>query len=96
LGFLILDIDYHCDGSKKVCGLWRLMIDKKYQGQGYGKAAMQTLINYVKNNLNPEIFRTSIVQGNEATEMLYKNLGFIPNGEYDGEEIVMLLDFRTV
>ena len=94
VGFLMLDIDCQCDGSHRVCGLWRLMIDKKYQGQGYGKAAMLMLIDYVKATYNPEVFRTSIVPGNEAAEKLYANLGFIPNGEYDGDEIVMVMELR--
>ena len=93
IGFMMLDIDYHCDGSQRTCGLWRLMIDEKHQGKGYGKAAMQSVIDYVKKTFNPKEFRTSIVPGNEIAENLYKNLGFMPTGEMDGGEIVMLLKF---
>ena len=36
--------------------------------------------------------RTSVVPGNETAEKLYSSMGFIPNGEFDGDEKVMLLD----
>ena len=96
VGFFMLDIDHHCDGSHKVVGLWRLMIDKKHQGKGYGKAVMLDVIKYVRSEYNPEAFRTSIVSGNDVAEKLYKSLGFIPNGEYDGDEAVMLLEFQKL
>ena len=93
VGFLMLDIDCHNDGSKRACGLWRLMIDKKYQGRGYGKAAMRLAITYVTENLAPEEMRTSFVPGNETAEKLYKSLGFVATGELDDGEIVMVLRF---
>jgi diamine N-acetyltransferase len=71
------------------------MVDKKYQGKGYGKAAMQEAIKHVISEYNPETFRTSIVPGNDAAEKLYKDLGFIPTGEIEGGEIVMVLELRA-
>ena len=94
VGFLMLGSDWDRDGSDKSYGLWRLMIDKKYQGQGYGKQAVQVLIDYVKQNFNPETFVTSVVPGNEAAEKLYASLGFTPNGEYDDDEKVMVLSLK--
>ena len=88
VGFLMLAID--C--SKKTCGIWRFMIDKKYQRMGYGKAAMQNVINYVKEKYKPNEINLSFVQGNEAAENLYKGVGFAANGKIDGDEIVMVLD----
>ena len=85
VGFLMIDIDYNCGSTKNACWLWRLMIDEKYQGQGYGKAAMQELIHYVKNVLKAKMFETSIVHGNETAEKLYGSLGFIRNGELECE-----------
>lgn len=34
----------------------------------------------------------SYVPGNDWAEKLYKEAGFVPNGEKDGEEIVLVLD----
>jgi len=67
------------------------LIDKKYQGKGYGKAAMLEVLSYVKDVLNPKIFRTSVVPGNDAARRLYIGLGFVPNGEFtDGEEVLIM------
>jgi len=96
VGFLMLDIDFHWYGDKNTCYLWRLMIDEKYQRKGYGKAAVQSAIQYLKDNINPDKIKTAFVPGNEAAEMLYKSLGFIANGEIDGDEIVMELNLRAV
>ena len=45
IGFVILDLIK----EKNKCFLWRFMIDKKYQGRGYGKMALTQVINYVKS-----------------------------------------------
>ena len=36
VGFVMLDLIT----KKNICFLWRFMIDKKYQGKGYGKIAL--------------------------------------------------------
>ena len=95
VGFLMVDIDPDLIGSHDLCFLWRFMIDAKYQGRGYGKAAMQEVINYVKTNFNPKIFETSVAPGNDAAEELYKGFGFVPNGKYVGDEKVLVLNLRT-
>jgi diamine N-acetyltransferase len=95
VGFLMVDIDPNLEGSNDLCFLWRFMIDAKYQGRGYGKAAMQEVINYVKTNFNPKTFETSTVPGNDAAEKLYISFGFMPNGEYHRDEKVLVLNMRN-
>jgi diamine N-acetyltransferase len=68
------------------------MIDKKYQGKGYGKAAMREFINFAKKNPECKTLITSFVPGNDSAEKLYRDYGFTPNGELDGEEIVMTME----
>ncbi len=65
--------------------LWRLMIGGEYQGRGYGKKAVELLIQHLKER---GIFRlkTSYGQGKGSPEEFYKKLGFVPNGEMYGEE----------
>jgi diamine N-acetyltransferase len=94
VGFLMLDIDCDCDGTRKTSGLWRLMMDKNHQNKGYGKAALEEAIKHIISEYNPETFRTSVVPGNDAAEKLYRNLGFEPNGEYDDDEMVMVKKMR--
>jgi Acetyltransferases len=92
VGFVMLDTDYNGGAANGICDLWRLMIDKKHQKKGYGKAAMHAVISYAKEELHSEKMRTSVVQGNTGAENLYMGLGFVPNGEMDGDERVMILD----
>lgn len=95
VGFVMLDIDYLCDGSNSICVLWRFMIDKNHQNNGFGRAAMDAVLQYVKANPRHDIFRTSFVAGNEIAEKLYKSVGFTETGELDGDEIVLTLDLRA-
>jgi len=94
VGFLMVDTDPNLVGSNDLCYLWRFMIDARYQGRGYGKAAMQEVIDYVKTNFNPKTFETSTTPGNDAAENLYRSFGFIPDGRYYGDEKVLVLNLR--
>ena len=73
VGFVMLDLII----EKNKCFLWRFMIDKKYQGKGYGKIALTQVIDYVKSlNVFDEI-KTSYVPSENGAEEFYKNFGFI-------------------
>ena len=73
--------------------LWRLMIDKKYQGRGYGKQAVQWALDFVKTfPCGPaECVWLSYEPENEKAKALYRAFGFVENGEWDGDEIVAVL-----
>ena len=70
--------------------LWRLMIDEKYQGQGYGTAALQAALAYMRTApCGPGAYCwLSYEPENHAAQCLYTRLGFKENGETDGDEIV--------
>jgi len=74
--------------------LWRFMIDQRYQKRGYGRDAIQLLIDYVKIFPDGEekLFSTSYVQGNDIAAKLYRELGFEENGEMDGDETVLVME----
>ena len=95
VGFVMIDIDPNLKGSHDLCYLWRFMIDKRYQGLGYGKAAMKEVIDYVKTNFDPITFGTSVVPENIIAEKLYNSFGFMPNGKYEHGEKVLVLNMRT-
>ena len=57
--------------------IMRLMIDKKYQRQGYGRATMIEVIRRLKLYPDVEIIATSYRQENEIAAKLYQSLGFI-------------------
>lgn len=73
--------------------IWRFMIDKAYQKQGFGKKAMQVAINYLRSWPcgNAEYCWLSYEPDNAGAKELYHSVGFLENGEMDGEEIVAVL-----
>ena len=69
--------------------LGRLMIDEKFQGKGYGKAATLEVIERLKQNEDCNEIYLSFVPENTGAEKLYKSVGFERTGELNGSEIVM-------
>lgn len=67
--------------------LWRLMVDGKYQGQGYGKKAVELLVDYVKTRPNANELLVSYGEGEAGPAKFYEKLGFVPNGEKYGDEV---------
>jgi diamine N-acetyltransferase len=71
--------------------LWRLMIAGPHQGKGYGRRAVQLLVEYVKTRPEADELLTSYVPIEGGPEGFYLKLGFEPTGEVDGGEVVMRL-----
>ena len=74
--------------------LGRLMIDEKYQGKGYGKAATLEVIERMRQIEDCKEFFLSFVPGNNGAEKMYSSLGFEKTGEIVDNEIVMRFDLR--
>lgn len=78
---------YGSFGPNRDTWIDRFMIDKKYQGQGFGRKAMMHLIKRVSKEYEVDIIYLSIVEENKAAYHLYSQLGFEymhekdPNGE---------------
>jgi len=77
VGFVMLDLII----EENKCFLWRFMIDKKYQGKGYGKIALSQVIEYVKSFKVFDNIGTSYVATDNSAEGFYKNFGFIESEE---------------
>ncbi len=56
----------------------RLMIDERYQGKGYGEAAMREVIRKMKLCPAVEMIGTSHHMDNQVASALYKKIGFVP------------------
>jgi diamine N-acetyltransferase len=69
--------------------LVRIMIDEKYQGKGYGRAAIGEVVEKVRENEDCDALYLSFVPENTGAEALYKSIGFEPTGEISHGEIVM-------
>ena len=76
---------------KGIYNIWRLMIDKRFQGKGYGKAALVLAVKYLKEKYNVSEIFLSFEPDNTVAEKLYSSIGFQRTGEVENNEIVMCL-----
>ncbi len=87
VGFLMLADD----PEEKEYFLWRMMVDAKYQGMGFGRRAMELLIEHVRTRPGATELCTSVVQAEGGPQGFYEKLGFRLTGEYEDDEAVMKL-----
>lgn len=72
-------------------GVWRFMIDAKFQGRGIGRAALLLVIEHVRSKNLFTSLQLSYVPGPACPEPFYLALGFRHTGRVDGDEIVLEL-----
>ena len=100
IGFLMIGFDVNSDdeGTPKIAkgnyNIWRLMIDKKFQGEGYGKKAMDLALEFINTfpSGTAKYCWLSYESDNNVARELYKSVGFVETDEKDGEEIVAILE----
>ncbi len=61
--------------------LWRIMIDEKHQGKGYGQQAVRLLVDRIQVSGNAKVLLTSHLKVDEAAGAFYEKLGFKYTGE---------------
>lgn len=76
---------YGAFGANPDTWIDRIIIDRKYQGKGFGKLAMKELIKIVTEKYNVNTVYLSFVKDNEVARKLYENIGFKYTGERDPE-----------
>lgn len=87
VGFTLFDLEpYPNDGFYWIV---RFMIDERFQGKGYGRAALIEIIHMLKVKQTPVKIRISHVPDNIVVNKLYKEIGFIETGEIIGGETVL-------
>lgn len=89
VGFVMLSDDP--DPAKPEYYLWRLMIGDGFQGNGYGRRAVQLLIEHVRGRPGASELFVSWVPGPDGPEAFYLGLGFTLTGEVDGGEVMARL-----
>ena len=72
--------------------LWRLLIDHRHQRRGYGAAALDALIEYVRNRPEADALYTSAVPGEGSPQPFYERYGFVPTGDIADDEVVLRFD----
>lgn len=91
VGFVMVAWDFvpeppHSDGP---FFLWKLLIDHQHQGKGYGKRAVEQIIDLIRVAGGTELI-TSYVEGEGNPFGFYTKLGFVPRGDLDPEGEIML------
>jgi GNAT superfamily N-acetyltransferase len=71
--------------------LWKLLIDHRHQGRGYGREVVRQVAELVRGHGAAELL-TSHVPGEGGPAGFYARLGFVPTGELDPDgEIILRL-----
>lgn len=73
--------------------IWHMMIDGSQQGNGFGKAALELVLNYIKGKPFGDSGRVALTcnKDNSAALNLYKSFGFELTGGEDDDEVELAL-----
>ncbi len=88
VGFLML----YDDPEEPLYFLWRYMIDVRFQKLGYGKRAMDLLLEYVRSRPSAKEMTLSCHPGEDGPEPFYRQYGFVLTGRMLGDEAEMRID----
>jgi diamine N-acetyltransferase len=75
-------------GFERGMVLVRLMIDGRFQGRGYGRDALEAIVEQIRDR-GLSTVRRSVVPENEQALEFYRRNGFAETGAIHGGEIVM-------
>ena len=75
--------------------LWRLLVDHRFQGLGYGSAALDLVVEHVRTRPDARELLVSHVVGPASPRAFYERYGFVPTGQVHEDEPVLALPLRT-
>jgi len=73
--------------------IWHMMIDESMQGHGYGGAALDRVLDYIRTKPFGASSRVALTcnKNNRAARKLYESRGFSATGAEDEDEIELAL-----
>lgn len=77
--------------------LWRLLVDERHQGKGYGREAMRRLIERLRERPDAQELISSVAVHDDPTDSpmpFYEALGFVCTGEFNEHEEIIKLTLR--
>jgi diamine N-acetyltransferase len=92
VGFLMYGINL--EHPKQQAFIQRLMVDEKFQGQGFGRFGMQKMLEIFRADARIQEAGISYEPDNEGARKLYASLGFLETGEMIEGETVAVLRLR--
>lgn len=91
VGFLLLDLDV----EEKEYMIWRMMVDEKYQGRGYGRKIIEAAIEMAVKDKGYDVLVADYVEGNVQMKYLLESLGFKRTGfDEENNEVLMRLNIQ--
>jgi diamine N-acetyltransferase len=87
VGFVML----HEDPDKEEYFLWRFMVAAEHQGRGYGRRALDLVVDHVRERPGARELLSSYVPGDDGPGEFYRRYGFVETGELDDGEAVIRL-----
>jgi diamine N-acetyltransferase len=74
--------------------IWRLMIDSRFQKRGFGRRAVELVLQHVKTRPQVKYLLTSCAPGEGSPRGFYETMGFTYTGEVDEDgELIMKYEF---
>ncbi|MBI5936081.1 MAG: GNAT family N-acetyltransferase [Chloroflexi bacterium] len=72
----------------------RLMVDEKFQGQGFGRFGMEKMLEIFRTDARVKEVGISYEPENDVARKLYANCGFAETGAMIGDEVLAVLKLR--
>jgi diamine N-acetyltransferase len=72
--------------------LWRLLVDHRVQGRGYGAATIDAVVRYLQTRPDADVLLTSCKAGEGSPQPFYLHYGFELTGEQKWGEDLLRLD----
>ena len=89
IGFVM----YCLDEEDHEYWIYRLMIDQKYQGLGYGTKTLEKILKIIQQDKQHHKVFLGVHKESMAAVQLYKKAGFAFNGQIFGKEQIMMLTY---
>ncbi|MFU8793318.1 MAG: GNAT family N-acetyltransferase [Acholeplasmataceae bacterium] len=94
IGFIMIDLNpEHIPKDENAYYLWRFMISEPHQNKGYGKAALNLIIDKCRKDQKSVLYTSCAMEG-DLPYQFYLNYGFVDTGVLDGDEEVLTLKIK--
>lgn len=94
IGFMMFVVLDGVDDEPGEYSIWRFMVDRRHQGKGHGRRALQTLLDDIRRDPAACKVWISYIPGNEVASAFYSSFGFVETEIDEEGEMEAVLDLR--